>query len=836
MTNLPKITKKSRGKRVEGFDLLEITESLGYQIHRKNGRNFWSKEEDEELKMLISEALKQLGYPDGILSIKTIQESIEASKRIPWELLAEKFRNNLRNVKDLKKRWTGSLDPNLKKGRWTKEEDEQLIKSYERNGPHWLSVSLEIAGRTEDQCAKRYIEVLGPCSKGRLREWTLEEDLALISKVKAYGTKWRKISSEMEFRPSLTCRNRWRKIITMVVRNQASNEIKKAVKENKDLDFESIQNKVSKNNSNSSENTNPNALNTTGSSLSLKSQASELLTTTSIGNSNTREGSQNMSDISKSEPMLIKQLPPLSDLSPSLSRFAQISQPQMVHNRVDSPLQFDSFSALPKFLTNGITVGNDNNSHAMMKPNNLIESIDDKLMKSPDNLYQPIKSQSATNITSANLNNTYVHDLVTQKSTHTPLSTQTEWKFTLKDSRGLSISNGTISSSELIRELVQQAEKYSLKISVHQHVHNHYGSHGSRQNVNSNSPIYTSDQYSGSYSKHDSISSSSNSKSHSPSSIAALYGNSHNKSTTSLPTNFNNQNGNIQNTNINIQEVNKLNNKTYEKPYSNIGNEFLSKSNPTNYNSFELGFSPNIDNKNYDDHLFYPQHAKTNVNPAILAANIVPSGSATNSPQFATNNITYRVSPQSTLADGTIGTASTTPSSNSTLRSHTSELPDVSPSRMSHFNHLPPTIKPQLGSSENTSSSDLNKILNPSPLSSGSIRRKRSTGSHGSRHKHVKMMKKSKSFTSGEIKNTETPNNINGLSAENSTELSNDSSPEDGIDFWEILGELDKRRVRYEGTHENASNDLSQKTNEDEWIPPSEEEDSNDPFYYLNPS
>lgn len=73
---MAKKEKKAKGKRAKTFDLLEITESLGYQIHRKNGRNSWSKEEDEELRVLISDALKELGYPGGIDSVKTIHESV----------------------------------------------------------------------------------------------------------------------------------------------------------------------------------------------------------------------------------------------------------------------------------------------------------------------------------------------------------------------------------------------------------------------------------------------------------------------------------------------------------------------------------------------------------------------------------------------------------------------------------------------------------------------------------------------------------------------------------------------------------------------------------------
>lgn len=51
----------------------------------------------------------------------------------------------------------------------------------------------------------------------------------LIKQVKLYGTKWRTICSAFESRPSLTCRNRWRKLVTEVVRGKASIKIKEEV-------------------------------------------------------------------------------------------------------------------------------------------------------------------------------------------------------------------------------------------------------------------------------------------------------------------------------------------------------------------------------------------------------------------------------------------------------------------------------------------------------------------------------------------------------------------------------------------------------------------------------
>ncbi|GME77966.1 unnamed protein product [Ambrosiozyma monospora] len=101
--------------------------------------------------------------------------------------------------------------------------------AYKAYGPAWQKVASQIEGRTEDQCSKRYIEVLNPDTKDRLKPWTLEEDLQLIEGVKKYGTKWRTIAGAIKGRPSLTCRNRWRKIMTDVAKNNAGEEIMMAV-------------------------------------------------------------------------------------------------------------------------------------------------------------------------------------------------------------------------------------------------------------------------------------------------------------------------------------------------------------------------------------------------------------------------------------------------------------------------------------------------------------------------------------------------------------------------------------------------------------------------------
>ncbi|GKZ27382.1 hypothetical protein AbraIFM66951_010510 [Aspergillus brasiliensis] len=78
-------------------------------------RRLWSAEEDAKLIALV----EQYGDKPGRESKWT-----EISKNLPG-----------RTNKNCRKRWFYSLDPKLRKGRWTKEEDVILLDAYQRLGP-----------------------------------------------------------------------------------------------------------------------------------------------------------------------------------------------------------------------------------------------------------------------------------------------------------------------------------------------------------------------------------------------------------------------------------------------------------------------------------------------------------------------------------------------------------------------------------------------------------------------------------------------------------------------------------------------------------------------------
>lgn len=92
------------------------------------------------------------------------------------------------------KRWA-KID-NLKKGPWTKEEDDILLKEVNKYSCYkmikWADVASKLEGRIGKQCRERYINYLNPYIKRG--EWTEIEDHILFELQRVLGNKWTLIS------------------------------------------------------------------------------------------------------------------------------------------------------------------------------------------------------------------------------------------------------------------------------------------------------------------------------------------------------------------------------------------------------------------------------------------------------------------------------------------------------------------------------------------------------------------------------------------------------------------------------------------------------------------
>ncbi|KAJ7396203.1 snRNA-activating protein complex subunit 4 isoform X1 [Pitangus sulphuratus] len=181
-----------------------------YQIYNKDlKRKEWTKAEDQMLLELVQE--------------------MRVGSHIPYKKIAYYMEG--RDSAQLIYRWTKSVDPSLKKGPWTPEEDavSSVLWFLGSQGGNVESaevlqgcVELSFSCGTE-QCKNgpRYLKALHwDVKKGK---WSLEEEEQLIELVEKHGLgHWSKIAAELPHRTGSQCLSKWKLMIGSKKRSRAA--------------------------------------------------------------------------------------------------------------------------------------------------------------------------------------------------------------------------------------------------------------------------------------------------------------------------------------------------------------------------------------------------------------------------------------------------------------------------------------------------------------------------------------------------------------------------------------------------------------------------------------
>jgi hypothetical protein len=153
-------------------------------IDRSNARNIvkWTPEEDAKL----TDAITKFGNSN-------------------WAAAAELVPG--RTSKQCRSRWVTNLNPDVRKGRWTREEDAKLTDAVTKFGYNWIRVATLVPGRTNITCCQRWTGSLNPdIIKGK---WTAVDDARLIVAVQELGNAWFLVAERVPGRTDTQCRSRW---------------------------------------------------------------------------------------------------------------------------------------------------------------------------------------------------------------------------------------------------------------------------------------------------------------------------------------------------------------------------------------------------------------------------------------------------------------------------------------------------------------------------------------------------------------------------------------------------------------------------------------------------
>jgi hypothetical protein len=123
-----------------------------------------------------------------------------------WKIISDKLIT--RSPVQCLHRWTKILQPGLKKGPWTIEEDNLLAEWVNKEGPcKWSLCGEFIKGRSGKQCRERWFNTLNPVViKG---SWTAKEDFLIFELFSKYGSRWSQITSHLKGRSENSIKNRF---------------------------------------------------------------------------------------------------------------------------------------------------------------------------------------------------------------------------------------------------------------------------------------------------------------------------------------------------------------------------------------------------------------------------------------------------------------------------------------------------------------------------------------------------------------------------------------------------------------------------------------------------